>query len=172
MKTVTNVILVILIIAVIAIALFFRQGSRNPLCQPAVYLGRPGNQPRAIIEGLIDDLGGLPQQNARLDAIDDPRIIVPVDDWRIRSAVVTNSNDSFVQTLREESPVMDYAIDLDVAWEDGAAGIVQWTGWRYGLVSCPVAVSKGGGPMGAIRIVELTPAPPQPDETPEATPEG
>ena len=172
MKTIWNTILALFIISVIAGALFFRQGSRNPLCEPALYLGQAGNRPEEIVTKFIDELGGLPQEDAQLDAIDDPRRVIPVDDWRIRSAVVTNSNDKFVQTLRDDDPILTYAIDLDVNWEDGATGIVQWTGWRYGLVSCPVVISKGNGPPGAIRIVELTPAPPSPEETPEATPAG
>lgn len=170
MDAIKHTLLALVIIAAFAGLLFYRQGSRNPLCQPAVFLGYPGNQPEQIITGVIDNLGGLPQAGADLADITDPRIIVPVADWRIRSAVVQNSDDHFVSTVRDDHAVMRYTIDLDVDWEDGATGIVQWESWRRGLVSCPVMISKGGGPMGAVRIVALTPAPPALEETPEATP--
>ena len=168
MKTVWNIFLAILIIAAAAGALFFRQGSRNPLCEPALYLGQPGNRPEEIIEEVIEEVGGLPQKDANLSEIDDPRIIIPVEEWRIRSAVVQNVDDNFAASLRDDDAAMSYAIDLDVSWEDGATGVVQWTSWRYGWVSCPIAMSKGSGPLGSIRIVELTPAPPAPEETPDA----
>ena len=172
MKAVRNTILAILIIGVLGAVLFLRQGNRNPLCEPALWLGYPGNHPQDVITGVIDEVGGLPQSDARLSTIDDERVVVPVEEWRIRSAVVTNSDDKFARTLRTENPVMTYTIDLDVSWEDGASGIVQWTSWRYGLVSCPVAISKGSGPLGTVKVIALTPAPPPPEETPEATPEG
>jgi hypothetical protein len=172
MKAIWNGILVLLIIIVIAGVLFFRQGSRNPLCEPALFLGQPGNRPEEIVTDIIDELGGLPRQDAALDAIDDPRIIAPVAEWRIRSAVVTNRDDDFLATLWDDDPLMTYAIDLDVAWEDGASGILQWTSWRRGVVSCPLAISKGSGPPGGVRVVALTPAPPEPTGTPASAPEG
>jgi hypothetical protein len=172
MKAIGNTILAILIIGILLAVLFLRQGNRNPLCEPALYLGEPGNHPQDVIASVIDELGGLPQTDVRLATIDDPRIIVPVEDWQIRSAVVTNSDDKFARVLRSENPVMNFAIDLDVTWEDGASGIVQWQSWRYGLVSCPVVISKGNGPLGTVKIIALTPAPPPPEGTPEPAPEG
>jgi hypothetical protein len=171
MKALGNTILAIVIIGVLAGALFLMQGRRNPLCEPALIVGYPDNQPKDIIARVIDEQGGLPQTDADLDTLDYQRVIVPVTDWEIRSAVVKNSGDSFIEALRDDDPVMAYAIDLDVDWEDGASGIVQWTAWRYGLVSCPLVISKGSGPTGEIRIVALTPGPPTPTETPEPTPE-
>ena len=171
MNAIKSMLIALVIVAVFAGLLFYRQGSRNPLCQPAVFLGFSGNQPEQIVSGMIDDLGGLPQADADLADIKDPRIVVPVAEWRVRSAVVQNDDANFIKTIRDDAPVMRYTIDLDVDWEDGASGVVQWESWRQGFVSCPLAVSKGAGPMGAVRIVALTPAPPEPLETPEATPE-
>jgi hypothetical protein len=170
MKIIGNTILAIVLLGALAAALFYNQGRRNPLCEPALIVGYPDNQPKAIIARVIDEQGGLPQTDADLDAPDNQRVIVPVDDWAIRSAVMQNSSADFAAIIRDDDPVMNYAIDLDVTWEDGASGIVEWTSWRYGLVSCPLVISKGSGPTGEIRIVALTPAPPPPDETPEATP--
>ena len=167
METIRNVIVAILVIAVLAIALFVRQGSRNPLCRPALFLGQPGNHPQEIVEKVIAEVGGLPQVDSDLARIGDPRVVVAVDEWEIRSAVVQNRED-FAATLRDERAAMSYAIDMDVAWEDGASGIVQWTSWRYGMVSCPVALFRGSGPLGQVRIVRMTPAPPEPTETPAA----
>ena len=172
MNAIKNAILALIIIVAFAGLLFFRQGNRNPLCQPALFVGYPGNEPETIVTEMIEDLGGLPRVGTELTEIEDPRIIAPVAEWRIRSAVVQNSDENFVRTLREPEPVMRYTIDLDVAWEDGATGIVQWESWRQGVVSCPLVISKGGGPVGAVNIVALTPAPPEPESTPEATPEG
>ena len=170
MKIIGNTILAIVLLGALAAALFYNQGRRNPLCEPALIVGYPDNQPKAIIARVIDEQGGLPQTDADLDAPDNQRVIVPVDDWAIRSAVMQNSSADFAAIIRDDDPVMNYAIDLDVTWEDGASGIVEWTSWRYGLVSCPLVISKGSGPTGEIRIVALTPAPPPPEETPEATP--
>ncbi len=158
MKALENTILAIVTIGVLAGALFFVQGRRNPLCEPALILGFPDNQPRKIIARIIDEQNGLPQTDADLDALDGADIL-PVSDWRIRSAVVQNAESDFIATLRDDNPVMTYAVDLDVTWEDGASGVVQWTAWRYGLVSCPLVISKGSGPTGKIRIVRLTPGP-------------
>ncbi len=172
MKVIGNTLLAIIVLVLLGALLFMRQGNRNPLCEPALYLGAPGNHPEEIVTDIIDELGGLPQQDTNLLDIQDPRIVAPVADWQIRSAVVQNGNDDFAATLLDDDPVMRYTIDLDVHWEDGASGILQWTSWRYGLVSCPVAFPKGSGPLGAIRVVALTPAPPPPEETPETTPQG
>ncbi len=159
MKALGNTILAIVIIGVLAAALFFLQGRRNPLCEPALIVGYPDNHPREIITRVVDEQGGLPQTDTDLDVSDAQRIIVPVADWDIRSAVVQNSDEDFISALRDDDPVMSYAVDMDVTWEDGASGIVQWTAWRYGLVSCPLVISRGSGPTGKIRIVALTPAP-------------
>ena len=164
MKALGNTILAIVIVGVLAGALFFMQGRRNPLCKPALIVGYPDNYPQEIITRVIDEQGGLPQTDADLDAPDVQRIIVPVTDWDIRSAVLQNRDEDFIHALRDDDPVMSYAIDLDVAWEDGASGVVQWTAWRYGLVSCPLAISKGSGPTGKIRIIQLTPGPKQESE--------
>ena len=161
MKALANTILAIFIFIIIAIALFLIQGSRNPLCQPALIVGFPDNRPQEIIARIIDEDGGLPQVDADLDAPDPKRAIIPVTEWRIRSAVLTNSSASFIAALRDDDPVMHYTIDLDISWEDGASGIVQWRAWRYGLVSCPLVISRGSGPTGRVRIIELTPAPPE-----------
>jgi len=159
MNALRDTILAIVIIGVLAGALFLMQGRRNPLCEPALILGGSNYHPQNIIAALIDDLGGLPQKDADLGAADNRRAIVSVTDWEIRSAVVQNSNNAFIGALRAAKPIMTYAIDLDVAWEDGASGVVQWTSWRYGLVSCPLALAKGGGPTGKIRLIVLTPSP-------------
>lgn len=159
MKVIRNTILAIVIVGVLAGALFFMQGRRNPLCEPALIVGYPDNHPQEIIARVIDEQGGLPQTDADLDEPDSQRVIAPVSDWDIRSAVLQNNDEDFIRALQDDDPVMSYAIDLDVSWEDGSSGIVQWTAWRYGLVSCPLALSKGSGPTGKIRIIALTPAP-------------
>jgi len=168
MNAIKNTILAILIVVVLAGALFFIQERRNPLCEPALILGYPDNGARDIITRIIEEEGGLPQEDADLDVSDHRRVVVPVASWEIRSAVFRNLEDDLVQTVRDDNPVMSYAIDLDVTWEDGAQGIVQWTSWRYGLVSCPLVFSKGSGPTGKIRIIALTPAP---SATPTPTPQ-
>ncbi len=171
MKTLRNTLFAVLIVGVFALVLFFRQGSRNPLCTPVLFAGEPHNHPDEIIARVIDRIEGLPQADTNLTNIEDPRIIVAVENWRIRSAVVQNSSE-FAKMLRNDNTVIHYSIDLDVTWKDESVGIVQWTSWRYGWVSCPIAVFRGSGPLGEIRIVQLTPAPPKQEETPEATPEG
>ena len=171
MNAIKNTILAILIIGVLTVALFFIQGRRNPLCEPALIVGYPDNRARDIITRIIEEEGGLPQEDADLDVSDHRRVMIPVKDWRIRSAVLKNQQENFTQALRDDKPVMSYTIDLDVDWEDGAQGIVQWTSWRYGLVSCPLVFSKGSGPTGQIRIIALTPTPPPlPQETPTPPP--
>ena len=171
MNAIKNTILTILIIGILTVALFFIQGRRNPLCEPALIVGYPDNHARDIITRIIEEEDGLPQEDTNLDTSDHRRVMIPVKNWRIRSAVLRNQQENFVRALRDDKPVMSYTIDLDVDWEDGARGIVQWTSWRYGLVSCPLVFSKGSGPTGKIRIIALTPAPPPlPQETPTPTP--
>ena len=164
--TLKNIVLATFLLGLLILILFFVQGQRNPLCEPALFLGSPGHDPSSTIERVIAETGGLPQVDADLARISDQRQIVPVEDWRIRSAVVQNSSDHFLQMLRDVRARVRYAIDLDVTWQDGARGILQWTAQRRGFVSCPVVVFRGGGPVGAVRIVLLTPAPP-PEPTPE-----
>jgi hypothetical protein len=154
-----NIILALFSTALIAGALFFIQGSRNPLCQPALIVGFPDNQAQEIIARILDETGGLPQEDADLDIPDHRRVLLPVADWSIRSAVLQNRNPNFMDNLRQEDSKITYAIDLNITWEDGAQGIVQWASWRYGLVSCPLVISKGSGPTGKIRVIALTPAP-------------
>jgi len=70
MKALGNTILAIVIVGVLAGALFFMQGRRNPLCKPALIVGYPDNYPQEIITRVIDEQGGLPQTDADLDAPD------------------------------------------------------------------------------------------------------
>lgn len=158
MKFVNRYILVTLSILLLGVAFFIIQRIRNPTCESPLilFIQSNHNQPEAITNRIISELGGLPKTDMDVYDVqksvdtDHTSPIYPVNEWTIESSSVTNSR---LNALFDDDPTYSHDFVIRVMYADGDTAMLQYISWSYGIVACPILVSMGSGPPGQLKIM-------------------
>lgn len=158
MNTVNKVTLTTLSVLLLGTAFFVMQKIRNPVCEsPSIlFIQSNNNQPEAITNRIISELGGLPKTDMdvyeALKSVDTDHTppIYPVNEWTIESSSVINSS---FNTLFDDDPTYSHDFVIRVMYADGDTAMLQYSSWSYGIVACPILISMGSGPPGQLKIM-------------------
>jgi len=158
MKIVNKVILITLPALLLVIAFFVVQKIRNPVCESPLilFVQSKNNQPEAITNRLVSELGGLPKTD--MDVYEAQKLVdaggmppvYSVNEWAIETSSVTNSS---FNTLFDDDPTYSHDFIIHVTYSDGDTAVLQWSSWSYGIVACPVLISLGSGSPGQLKIM-------------------
>lgn len=158
MKFVNRYILITLSILLLGVAFFIVQRILNPTCESPLilFIQSNNNQPEAITNRIISELGGLPKTDMDVYEVQKPMDIdhtppiYPVNEWTIESSSVINSR---FNALFDDDPTYSHDFVIRVMYADGDTAMLQYTSWSYGIVACPILVSMGSGSPGQLKIM-------------------
>lgn len=158
MNIVNKLILIVSSVLLLGMAFFVVQRILIPTCESPLilFVQSNNNQPEAITNRIISELGGLPKTDMDVYEalksvdIDHTPPIYPVNEWNIASSSVINSR---FNALFDDDPTYSHDFVIRVMYADGDTAMLQYTSWSYGIVACPILVSMGSGPPGQLKIM-------------------
>jgi hypothetical protein len=124
--------------------------SNHTDCRAPVVL-RNRREADRIIAGRVERFGGLPRMESDPAGPGDVSVRNHLAGYEIEALTVGNSK-SLIASLRDDDPIYTYTIDLRTSHTDGNEQRFRLSGWRYGLVICPIVAVSGDGPPGNLVI--------------------